>query len=631
MSRTRSFWAFGLAGLLWACGAEEAVSEAPRADAVAPSADSGTAPPPDARPSPPTDAPTTPPTDAPTAPPTDAPTTPPTTPPTDAPTTPPTTPPTAPPTQPPAPEEDPTDRVFDPTVLHVVELEVDERHLEALEYDRENRIPCDVVFDGVRLPNAGVRQKGGIGSVSGLGGKPGFSLRFDEFEDDQTLFGLERLRLNNAIQDASFLHEHLGYDVARRMGLPAARTAHAVVTLNGFVYGIYVLAESIDDEFLKRWFGRFDDDGNLYEGPCCADFVYDIDHMALKDEDEGRTREDLIAFAALVRDTPDERFIEVMTANLDLRRFILGYALDAAFLHWDGYAYNVNNHYIYRRPSDSRFVFMPHGMDQLFGDLYFDPLAWPNGRLAQRIRELPELDLRFREALMHLATDLWDVERASARMDAVRRVLATAPLQEPNVARDVRSFEDNLPGTLDYWARRKGVLLAALGPREPPPPPADPVCGNGQREDGEGCDDGNLEPGDACNPDCTPPPCFPVERPDFLGWVCPEPLDAPTAQGRCVELGGSLVTPESGPEQRALALLALELIGGETWLGLNDTEEEGVWRRADGSVAEFLAWADGRPNGGEAQNCVVLDPGLEGGWNDRECFEARPGICRPGP
>jgi cysteine-rich repeat protein len=36
----------------------------------------------------------------------------------------------------------------------------------------------------------------------------------------------------------------------------------------------------------------------------------------------------------------------------------------------------------------------------------------------------------------------------------------------------------------------------------PPPPPSNPVCGNGIVEAGEQCDDGNLIPNDGCSPTC---------------------------------------------------------------------------------------------------------------------------------
>ncbi|MCK6574718.1 CotH kinase family protein, partial [Myxococcota bacterium] len=490
----------------------------------------------------------------------------------------------------PGPEPDPTLAVFDPTVLHFVDITVAEAHLEALENDRENRVPCDIRFDGELLENSGIRQKGGIGSVSSLNGKPGFSIKFNEFERGQDLASLEKLVLNNAIQDRTLVHEHMGYELARRAGIPASRTAHAIVTLNGYTYGIYVVAEAVDDDFLRRWFGEDQDTGNLYEGPCCADFVQDIEHMELDDEDDGRTRDDLIELARIVRDVPDAELPAALEAELDMRSFILGYALDAAVFHWDGYAFNVNNHYLYRRPADDRFVFMPHGMDQLFQDVNFDPYGWPNGRLAQRVRELPAYDALYREALAFIATDVWDTDAMQARLDTVRRTLATAPRGLETVDRDLRWFEESLPFVRADYAIRKAVLRRGVAP------PAPEVCT--EITDG---------------------------RARFA--LCPEPRTADAAAAHCGELGGTLAVPVDEAQQAFLQVAVLETFGVETWLGLSDALDEGRFLDPEGRRPAYEAWGPDRPNGAEAENCVVFDPNLGGLWNDRACGESRPCVC----
>ena len=70
---------------------------------------------------------------------------------------------------------------FDNRFLHFISIHVAPEHLASLEYDREQRIPCDISINGVWVRNAGLRQKGGGGSVSPLSDKPGWSLKFDEF------------------------------------------------------------------------------------------------------------------------------------------------------------------------------------------------------------------------------------------------------------------------------------------------------------------------------------------------------------------------------------------------------------------------------------------------------------------
>ena len=109
------------------------------------------------------------------------------------------------------------DVVFDLDRLHDVDIQVDDAYLDQLENDRENRVPCTITFDGTVIANAGIRQKGGYGSSSNLAGKPGLSIKFNEFVPGQTLFGLHKLLLNNAQEDATFLSEHIGAELAPKL------------------------------------------------------------------------------------------------------------------------------------------------------------------------------------------------------------------------------------------------------------------------------------------------------------------------------------------------------------------------------------------------------------------------------
>ncbi|HLM75202.1 MAG TPA: CotH kinase family protein [Polyangiaceae bacterium] len=366
-----------------------------------------------------------------------------------------------PPPPPPPPPEDLSLKVFDPMTLHVIDIEVDQMYWSQLENDKVNRVPCKVTWNGQVIDNAGCRKKGGIGSVQPLSGKPGISIKFDYFKNGQALHGLEKIILNNAVQDDSFLNEHLGYEVYRRMGIPAARTAHGVMRLNGETKGIYVVAEAVEEQFLAANFGGKNDEGNLYEAPAFVDFVTDPMGLDLKDEvEEMRSRDDIIAFAELVKNEPDATFVTAVKEVVDLDRFITGYAIDAIFDHWDGYSYVIiNNYYMYNNPGTKRFVFMPHGMDQLFENLNFDINSWPKGRLSQRVREIPELDQQFHDAVVEVLNTAWDVSELTARIDQVEAVLATNTNMDAAMMNDLASFSSNVEKVRKAVAYRKAFLL----------------------------------------------------------------------------------------------------------------------------------------------------------------------------
>jgi hypothetical protein len=368
------------------------------------------------------------------------------------------------------PRELPHDwHAFDTRFLHYVSIQVAPEHLKALEYDHEQRIPCDITLNGVAIHNAGIRQKGGAGSGSTLSAKPGWSLKFDEFVKGQRYQGLDRLLLNNANQDRGLLNEHLAYELYRRAGLSAPRTAHAVVMLNGKLYGFYVVREAYDKRALRGMFG--DGGGNLYEGPCCVDFAAPLGSPAeldLKDEqEEGRSREDLRALAAIVETAPDDTLEQQLEAVLDVDAFLTGYALEVALAHWDGYVLNLNNYYVYHRPRDGRFVFLPHGMDQLMDRPDLDPLQEPRSRLAQRVREHPALNARFLARLNTVVREVWNDAAMQARAEAVRGVIESAPRGDPRVHVELKDFQARFPVQLELFRGRRVLLEGLLPPSEP--------------------------------------------------------------------------------------------------------------------------------------------------------------------
>uniref|UniRef100_A0A8B9HV03 C-type lectin domain-containing protein n=1 Tax=Astyanax mexicanus TaxID=7994 RepID=A0A8B9HV03_ASTMX len=61
----------------------------------------------------------------------------------------------------------------------------------------------------------------------------------------------------------------------------------------------------------------------------------------------------------------------------------------------------------------------------------------------------------------------------------------------------------------------------------------------------------------------------------------------------------------------------------EVWIGLSDTEKEGVWKWVDGSelITEF--WRPGEPNGLEKENCLLTSYD----WIDHGCSLQYVCIC----
>lgn len=352
--------------------------------------------------------------------------------------------------------------VFDRTKLHTIEITVDPSDLTVLESDLERRVPCSVSYDGETASEAGIRQKGK--NLQSLSGSPSFNVKIDEFDKAASLHGLTKLLLNSSRHDESFLRELIAADMHARAGLPAARVAHASLRFNGSDLGIYVVVEAITKDFLADRFGD-DGDGNLYEAPCCVDFVDDPSLMVLDDEaDDGRSRDDIEALAQVIKSTPDEALAEELDELLDFKAFITGYALDAALGHWEGYSFGLNNYSMYNNPDDGRFVFLAQGMDRVLTDpesedgwAKFDPETAPTARLSRRIREVPALSALFHGELSRVVTDVWDEGAALAAIDQAAQVIRSASAGERTRA-DVLMFDERLEEARSLVKERRAFL-----------------------------------------------------------------------------------------------------------------------------------------------------------------------------
>lgn len=370
---------------------------------------------------------------------------------------------------------------FDLSVLHVVKITVEARYLSQLEVDRVKYVPARISYDGQVIENAGLRKKGAFGSWTQLSGKPAFSVNFDEFDKGGQIQGYDKLSLNNCRQDGTFLAEHIGYELYRRAGLPAPATAHAVVVFNDVPKGIYVVKEAINKRFLRRAFGDGNSEGNLYEGGGGGDFDFVLRPELLdlkREQEEMRTRDDIAAFVRAIVETPESEWAAVIGGLLDVPAFITAYAIDGLANHWDSYPYNANNYYLYRRPSDNRFVFLPHGMDSLFRiDLVFGSKALIDvyattpkpddicdacgleSELGRKLRALPELDARYRDEVQRILRDVWDLDALGARIDQVATLVRGAKRSVVSVAGDVQRFEQHLGAARKFLADRRAELL----------------------------------------------------------------------------------------------------------------------------------------------------------------------------
>lgn len=297
--------------------------------------------------------------------------------------------------------------------------------------DREPRtfIRVDIQVDDVIYRDVGMHLKGRRGSFRPLDAKPGLTLKFNKFNKGQRFHGLEKVHLNNSVQDPSFMTEILCSQMFRESGVPAARATNARVEMNGRTLGFYVLVEGVTEDFLQLYFQNTQ--GNLYDFP----YTHDITSSAVK-ESKDRDPADLRALASAAKEPDLERRWQRLEQVLDLDRFITYLALEVMIWDWDCYAMCRNNYRVYHDPGADKIVFMPHGMDQIFENPQGSILPEMKGLVAQSVLGTREGRRRYFERMKVLSENQFTNERmirqVSALQSRIRPVLATL---NPNAAR----------------------------------------------------------------------------------------------------------------------------------------------------------------------------------------------------
>jgi hypothetical protein len=361
-----------------------------------------------------------------------------------------------------APKRDISQEFFSSGRIPHLRLEINATNLAALKKENRKYVPCTVRDGQAVYEDVGVHLKGAAGSFRGLDDRPALTLNFDKFVDDRKVHGMDKLHLNNSVQDPSYMTEILCGEMFRAANVPAPRASHARVELNGRDLGLYVLKEGFDKTFLKRHFKN--NKGNLYD----AGFIKEITEPLEKDSGEGvNDHSDLKALARAAQEGNLDARYQKLREVLDVDRFIAFVAMEVMTWHWDGYSLNKNNYRVYHEPEANKIVFLPHGMDQMFWDPN-SPIR-PNfqGLVAQALMQTPEGRQRYRARFGELFTNVFKVAILTNRVHELQaRIRPTLASINPNAARD---HDGQVNRLRDLIVQRAASLQRQLNAPEPKP------------------------------------------------------------------------------------------------------------------------------------------------------------------
>ena len=157
-------------------------------------------------------------------------------------------------------------RLFDTSRVHTIDIVMDdwEGFLEGCT-DEEYEL-CSVVIDNESYNNVAIRAKGNtsLTQVASYGNdRYSFKIEFDHYDSTISYHGLDKLSLNNIIQDNTYMKDYLTYQMMGYFGVDAPLCSYVYITVNGEDWGLYLAVEGVEESFLERNYGS--DYGELYK------------------------------------------------------------------------------------------------------------------------------------------------------------------------------------------------------------------------------------------------------------------------------------------------------------------------------------------------------------------------------
>lgn len=226
---------------------------------------------------------------------------------------------------------------------------------------------CAVTINGEQFERVAIRTKGAssLDDVKMMkSDRFSFTLKLNKYEKGQKYHGLTKLLLNNNIWDATQMKDAIVYDMCRFIGLPAPLTNYARITLNGKLFGYYLMVEPVDKHFCQRNWP--DEVTNIYKP---------YHNLAYKGEDMKQYAE--IADYAKVKggDASMQRVVEALRCvdegkdideHVDVESVMKYMALQTIVVNFDCMTGHNNQNY-YLREADGKISLIPWDYNLAWG------------------------------------------------------------------------------------------------------------------------------------------------------------------------------------------------------------------------------------------------------------------------
>ena len=292
-----------------------------------------------------------------------------------------------------------SDYIYDQSKLHRFDILISQENLNLIDNDptAEQYVDASFIFEDKIVKDIGVRYKGSIGAFVGcLSGPnwsnpsgyktcPKLSMKIKiNYKNDKKFYDLKKLQFHSQNLDPTKMRERLGYYMFRNFGIPAPRSNHAVIFINGEFSGLYANTVQIDGPFTNKNF--INKNGNLYKE------VWPVNDQGQSNSIDYfisglRTNEEILdvsrikKFSDELADKDYSNSWNVVQNYIDKDIFLKTLVVDRRIANDDGFLhfylsengqYENHNFYWYEDPITNNFQIIPWDLDNAFENLVID-------------------------------------------------------------------------------------------------------------------------------------------------------------------------------------------------------------------------------------------------------------------
>lgn len=325
--------------------------------------------------------------------------------------------------------------------------------------DKKYMMATGITIDGNVLDSVGVRQKGFFSNWGAFGSnKKPLKIDFREYKDHK-YDGLKKINLANGFKDPSMLRDVMAYRLFREMGLKAPRTSYAKVYINNQYWGLYIVVEQVDSEFIEDNF-KSTQDGNLYKCVDNTSLAYQGNNWtSYADEFELRTNtlstdhSRFIDFVEKIANTPANQFKDSLDEIFETSDYLAILACDILMHNWDSYYDHGRNFYLYLDPIKNKFNWIPWDYNLSFSEMNTDvivdySMSSSEQQLVKKMQANTEYRSLYFQHMCYILLSRFNLAELEAYIDAYAALIRSDLNDDPNKFFSISDFDTNVSSDL---------------------------------------------------------------------------------------------------------------------------------------------------------------------------------------